>query len=1014
MAGVGSILLLSCGLTSASHGAEQEAFVIPFLEGRPTAQGKVAESVWENAAKTPTFTLYKTGESPKRETYAEMFYDTRNLYVRLVCKHPKSEPLRTIVNQESVDAQIFKDDNVEVFLTQGENLPVFHLASSARGIRFDEVDGRAENWNGRWLVATDQNEDHWEATFVIPFDDLSLPDRPSQTPAPGTRWEMNLSRSESRFQEWSQWNFSQSGFAERGRFLPVVFGERPMEGFASIKTTLPSELFVDENPVVFNVTQNLFQPMIVTIKRDRLDLEHAEPIIVYRHRIEEPKAQEFSLTVPVQIPEEGMYRLTAQIASADKGEFLSTFSTVFRALDLKAKSAHLGEQLDKIAKASEGITQKDFKKSANKELEKLRDRFRKISKECEGSLAEGVGQKLTKAIGEEYEAAEKLFRNVQKKLWQEHLLPQDGQALFCIGMRSPFDHVFTEDLFSGTINEPIRLELARNESEATQVVMIPLTDQSLKGVQVEVSKLTHADSDAVIEPTQWRIGKVEYIEAQQQTFDETGKLRRFWPDVCMPPGPFDVEAHTQRPVFLRLTVPSDQSPGLYKGTLDVRVGEEVQTIPMEVEVWNFTLPETPVLRCDTWMRFRSLLAYYQLDEISLDQYEQILKDFEPFRLSIYPFDYIALSHKIKLIREKDGSLGVDFSEFDPYIDLAIRYHANAINLNLGLSGWLTAFAGGWGRPMFTITDRETGVSSPYPAKEDCHWPAEELLASQDFITFWKLLWKHAKEKGWDKVAYVEDVDEPNDNSRKEELIRRHTFFREHCPEIPLLSFGPTPSSFPASVGLIDIWAPVLSGYKSDVDALKKRQEAGDKLWLYTCGASRTNAKGEYTPDTLIDRPLIGNRIPALMAWKFGAEGLFHFTFNSFDNHDDLMNKAKQGQWGVYPILHAPEIKSRFGTSNLTWPGPEKAQLLPSLRLEMIREGREDHAYLSLLKQLTDALETKNIPNTSDLLEESRQMLTVPDRIVTDAYQWTQDPKDLMAWRKNVAQQILKMEKALTQ
>lgn len=1005
--------LVACvgGLASPPEPKPDQGLVVPFLEGNPKVTGEVDESVWERAAETIPFALYKTGASPRRSTRAQIFYDAENLYIRLICEQPKSTPLKTIVNQEGVDAPVFQDDSVEVFLSRAAEASVFHLAASARSVRFDEVNGHPEAWNGRWLVSTSRSDDHWKADFVVPFEELARLDEPAGTPTPGSRWWMNLARSESQFSEWSQWNVSRSGFAERERFLPITFGERPPNDSASVQMRFPAQVFAGQNKATVEVNQNVEGPLLLTVSLLPLDREEAVSRILSRRRLEAPEARSFTFPVPVETRGSGTYRLQIRVDSADKGSPLAVDALVFETLDPAKSEETLRHRLDKITRLLETLSKGDATDKFRVELGQREKRFYELVQKARAPLDLEAGRKLMHAFETQSARAEELFRSVQKRRWQQDLASEDPSASFCVGIGSPFDHVFAEDLFSGTINGPIHLRLARNESEATQMVIIPLTDKTLKGVRLEISPLTRKDAGAVIQPEQWRIGKVGYIESQQQTFDETGQVRHFWPDVFLPPGSFEVSPGTQQPVFLRLTVPANQPPGVYEGTLRVAVGEETQTVPVEVEVWDFALPETPTLRGETWMHFLPLMKFYGLEEISLTQYERILHDFDPFRLSIYPGDYIVLAKKIKLLRKKDGSLGVDFSAFDPYIDLALSHHANAINLNFGLSGWITAFAGGWGYPMFTITDEATGVSSPYPAQKDCHWPAEELLESPDFIQFWKALWQHAKEKGWDRVAYVEDVDEPNDGSRKEELIRRHKFFRQHCPGLPLLSFGPTPASFPGAVGLIDIWAPILRGYESNAEDLRKRQEAGDRLWIYTCGDSDSNSKGE-TPDTLIDRPLIGNRILPLMAWKFGAEGLFNFTFNSFESHQDLMEKGAAGRWGEYPIQHAPETKSRFGISNLTWPGPEKAQLLPSLRLEMIREGREDHEYLAILRKLTDQLAAGSASRHADLLKESEALLTLPESIVANAHQWCHDPKELMEWRERLVRQILKLKVAL--
>ena len=78
-----------------------------------------------------------------------------------------------------------------------------------------------------------------------------------------------------------------------------------------------------------------------------------------------------------------------------------------------------------------------------------------------------------------------------------------------------------------------------------------------------------------------------------------------------------------------------------------------------------------------------------------------------------------------------------------------------------------------------------------------------------------------------------------------------------------------------------------------------------------------------------------------------------------------------------------------------------------IRLENIRDGLEDYEYLHLLAELTDAV--RKLPPTTPrqkYLDRAAKLLEVPPLIVHDLTDYTRNPRELYAFRANVAQAIL--------
>jgi len=80
--------------------------------------------------------------------------------------------------------------------------------------------------------------------------------------------------------------------------------------------------------------------------------------------------------------------------------------------------------------------------------------------------------------------------------------------------------------------------------------------------------------------------------------------------------------------------------------------------------------------------------------------------------------------------------------------------------------------------------------------------------------------------------------------------------------------------------------------------------------------------------------------------------------------------------------------------------------VPSLRLELLRDGIEDYEYFTILEQLVNG----RAGEKSKVLEEARHLLDIPGRIYTNEKTYSKNPRDILEYRQKVAETILKLEK----
>lgn len=993
-------VLFSSGVIYAD---EVKTLEIPFVSKAPRIDGKLDDEAWQKAAITSEFKKYSTGAVSANKTVARLCYDTNYLYIAFECSQ-KGE-IVAIVNQEAIDAPVFKDDNVELFFAPAEKGHMFHLGATYRGTRWDALDEKPELWDGKWKCASSRDSNGWIIEFRIPFTDLAQFNFPQGTPAAGDIWKVNFSRTYAVTNEWSQWSFSKNGgFGDRNVFVPVTFGKRHPPYDLTTKVNSTGALTIGKSEIKLDLEKVTFTPLDVCCALEEKTASGWTDKVIYMRTFMDIGASH-SVKIPYKLDKGGEYKFNIAVKSNKVASPLSTWATHFTVVDLSKDINALQTKTSKIQDLNAKLTKSAFKSDSEKqliELQKILAEVKQSASNTENMTSELWGNIEGKA-GNAVAAADIWERKVQKQAWRESLNIIQKDAEFCVGNASIFDQIFREGLFEDKINQPMQVKSAKYEMEDLQIVIIPLTEAGVKNVTVEMSDMKQKDGNAVLSSAQWKIGEIQYIEKPRPA-NAGNDFRAFWPDVIMPYAPINVSANWQTPVSLRVKVPADQAAGIYNGALTVKNDKTSFDIPIELEVFDFALPKAYSLKTESWLTFLPLRKYYKNNNVTLEHYERILKDFEGYRISMGLNDYFTVGPKLKLIREEDGRLTVDFSEFDKWIDLAIKYDANAFNLNLSCSdGMMTMFAGGWGYPMLKITDRKTGKVSPYPKK--CKWPAPETYDNPDFISFWQQYWAHAKEKGWDKIAFVENVDEPVSDDRKAWFIKTHTFFRKYCPGLKLRAYGPTPIGFKQAVGLMDQWAPLLHNYEEEEAEFRKRQEAGESVWVYTCGSPGKNPQGGYTPEVYLDTPLLDKRVTPMMCWKYNIDGLYQFTINTMD-------KAPDGKFGKYPFLHAPPTMCQFGNGDQIWPGAELFQMLSSLRLEMMRDGREDYEYLMLLRNSYNQLKAKNNPADKVLLNESSKYLQVPEELVKDPMTWSHDPGKWINWRNNLARQIVKLQQAL--
>ncbi|MGV8135701.1 MAG: glycoside hydrolase domain-containing protein [Mangrovibacterium sp.] len=211
----------------------------------------------------------------------------------------------------------------------------------------------------------------------------------------------------------------------------------------------------------------------------------------------------------------------------------------------------------------------------------------------------------------------------------------------------------------------ILIQAARNEGEGFQLVLFPR--MTLKEVTVSISDFKQKSGN-VIGSKGVAIRKVEYVHITKPT----GKFHvaGWYPDpLPLTEGSFSVDAGVNSPLWFTVKIPHEAAPGLYTATVTIKSSRWGTTIPVRLEVWDFTLPDIPYMRSAFALYSGVVREYHHLDNNAelnrvLDKYYASFKEhrISPMQINdLYP------------IRKKVNGVWWNGGTFDPDTVFRGRY-----------------------------------------------------------------------------------------------------------------------------------------------------------------------------------------------------------------------------------------------------------------------------------------------------------------------------------------------------
>jgi outer membrane protein assembly factor BamB len=320
------------------------------------------------------------------------------------------------------------------------------------------------------------------------------------------------------------------------------------------------------------------------------------------------------------------------------------------------------------------------------------------------------------------------------------------------------------------------IHLARNESEAFQLVVVPLW-RELRGVKISAGDLLTTAGGGRIAAENISIAPVGYVEIGTPEYSFPVEKIGAWPDILLPDEPVTIPAHQDaQPFWVTVTTKPDTPPGAYRGTLRVEAdGCDAVEVPFEVEVWDFALPDHTTLKTSFWMNEGQIARFYGYDGRL------------PWELRKQWYD-IHLDRRVSPIKDFPLGGGNMVEDFDYLMS----------------HGQNTFFV-----PVPHVTDEAQlpelaeKFAATHAILDAKGWSDDALLYT------------------WDEVAVVGRHTIP-------QFVKMNAWLQEAAPWWPRLQ---TSAPEQALIGTTDVWCPTIDHF--DPVLLADRMAQGERLWLYT-------------------------------------------------------------------------------------------------------------------------------------------------------------------------------------
>jgi hypothetical protein len=421
-------------------------------------------------------------------------------------------------------------------------------------------------------------------------------------------------------------------------------------------------------------------------------------------------------------------------------------------------------------------------------------------------------------------------------------------------------------------------------------------------------------------------------------------------------------AHNTRPLWLTVSIPENQPPGVYNGKIKlIYQGDSSKVLNFSINIQDQILPPPSdwAFHLDLWQNPFAVARFHKIPLWSQDHWD-LLKPLltllanagqKCITTSIIPFPwgkqtYDPIESMIGWIHNSSGKWVYDYSIFDQYVQFA---------MDCGITEQINCYSMvPWGNLLKYFDEDSSGFVT-----------RKVVPGSEEFEELWKpFLYDfraHLKEMGW-----LEKTTLAMDERNMKEMKATIALLKKVVPEFRVTMAGHYFEDInPALYDFSYNWGFIKKNSKTVAE--KRRRNDQITTYYVACGIPR--------PNNFTFSPPAESAYEGWFAAAMGFDGFLRWAYNS---------------WVENPLMDTRFRKWPAGDTYFVYPGARS-----SIRFERLREGIQDYEKIRILR---NEFSMKGVPGYPEKLKELENYLEKidPGSLETrPAKEWVNEGKKLI-------------------
>ncbi len=499
----------------------------------------------------------------------------------------------------------------------------------------------------------------------------------------------------------------------------------------------------------------------------------------------------------------------------------------------------------------------------------------------------------------------------------------------------PTEKVFKDSAMPTETGSGVQVYAAKNEFEPFLVVVNPTTNDTIN--------LTLTDFPGGITT---EIYQVRYVDITSPT--DYSSEGGFYPDPLWPiesGNTLNVTANENTAFWFNVQVPTGTAAGDDAATVTI----DGVNVPIHLHVFDFAIPDERHIKSQMNMSYNAILTKYGVTGTGTEYWEYVQ------RINQFLMDHRLTSKSVLWPGGLTGSGAAPFIDYD--------CAAHTLSDPHGIWGFEDPaanyidgdnFASGVGFPSFmAATFQNNDASADQRPDTFCG----QTRSSTDWytaanpntpyntawFTYMSEIENYLTGLGYIDEAYYYFANEPQDQADYDAVAWYSQELKNAAPDFKLaVSEEPKPEIYdhPTFTGAkIDIWIAHYGYHWDPTASLNRLQYHQEETWLYWLKSTYLPYFNPFTIDHVGEEA----KLPGWFFWHHRVRGMAYYSFvNWSDNPWTLPNPSTQ-QNGEMSMLYPPSEDN----SNIVY-GANGHRFVPSIRLELLRDGFEDYEYFYLL------------------------------------------------------------------